>query len=294
MDKDILTELFTKQGDALTESAQATIIEAIDNKVNQLVEERVEIALEQQDKANTEMLQQVVEKYEKLIKEEKNKAVTQLDEKHATLTKEAFDLVEADRTKKLIQVKEHYEQLLAETVKDEVETIAKAIDVFLENFIDQHIPQEIFTEAAERDHSKELLAKISRLITFDKTVTEDVKHKLNETSAIIEEQRKELEKFKLKEFLREKTKNLPVLERKFIIESLKGHDVEYAKRNFDYIKTLFGKTSNKKVVSEKTSYTNIDRPTVVVEEATRVVGEEAEPKTAMAVWVQNAMTNKPF
>jgi len=295
MSKNILKQLLSDTDSVLTESAQQQITEAVTARVDELVEERLDIALSKQDEENTAMLQQVVEKYEATIKSEKEKALKQLDEDHAHMTKEAFDKIEQDRTKKLIQVKEHYERLLEKTVRQEMDVLSKSIDVFIENFIDDQIPKEIFQEAARQDHSTELLKKISRLVTFDTAVTDEVKSTITESTKTIEEQAKRIEMFELKEFLREQTKNLPSLERKYIVESLKGHNVEYAKRNLAFIRKMFSSNSSKRVVAEKTSYNNIDRTVQVVEESTKKpVDEEAKPNSAMAVWVQGAMTNKPF
>jgi len=295
MDKDILKGLFGDKEGVLAESAQKQILESIEAKVDSLVEERVEIALEAQDKSNVKMLQQVVEKYEAKMKKERTQTATKLDEEHATKAMEAFKVVEEDRTNKLIQVKKHYEALLETKVREEMTVISNTIDTFLENFIDSKIPSEIFEETAQRDHSTELLGKISRLITLDKTVSTDVKGQILESQATIKEQAEQLQKFELRDFVREATKNIPKLERQFIIENLKGHDVDYAKRNIDYLRTIFSKQQTKPVVTENTSYTNIDREQQVVEESTKsVFDEEALPTTAMAVWVENAMTNKPF
>jgi len=294
MNKDILKGLFGEQEGVLSESAQQQITEAFNAKLDELVEERVGIALETQDKEHTEMLQQVVEKYENKLKSERKAVEEKLDSEHARMTKEAFDLVDEDRAKKVLLIKEKYEKLLNEEVEKQTEAMVIAVSKYLDTFLEQHIPTEVVAESAKHDHSTELLNKISKLVTLDRVVTEDIKKSMEKSDKIIREQAKELELLKTKEYLREKTKNLPVLEQKFIVESFKGKSFDYAKRNFDYVRQLFIKSHNSTPIIEKSSAVNVDRQPQVITESRRVSGEEAKVPTALAVWAEKSKTNKLF
>jgi len=286
----ILKELFGDQEGVLSESAQQQITTAFNTKVDELVEEKVELALETQDKSNTEMLQLVVEKYEEKIKKEKDLLAESLDTEHADKAKEAFDLVEKDRTKKLVQVKESYEQLLSESVKTETRRIVDCVDKYFDTFLESHVPHEMIAEAAKRDYSGELLGKITRLISIDETISEDVKRGMKDAQKTIAEKDAQISQLQMKDFLREKTEHLPMLEQKFLVESLANKSIDYAERNFDYTRQLFSKSQEpSRVVMEKTTASNVDRPVKVVEEATKKVVEEAnQANSAMAVWANKS------
>lgn len=289
MNKDILKGLFGDQEGVLSESVQQQITEAF----NAQVDEKVNLALDIRDKENTTMLQEVVEKYEDKIKTELTSLEEKIDEEHATITEEAFAVVEKDRAAKMVQVKEHYEGLLNEGVEKQTKVIVEGLDKYLDTFLEQHVPKEVIAEAAKRDRNTELLNKITKIVSIDKTVTEDVRKGVADANNVIEEQASKIEKLQMKEFLQEKTKNLPVLEQRFIVENLCHQTLDYAERNFDYVRQLFSKKQSNVLKEQKTTANNIDRQTAVLEESTdQKVVEEAKPNAAMAVWVNKSMTNQ--
>lgn len=292
MEDNILKDLFGDQEGVISESAQNLILEAFNKKVNEVTTERVDLALEAMDKDHTSMLQTLVEKYENKILVEKKELEELIDEEHAQAVKETFDKVDENRASKIVQVKEHYETLLNEKVSNQVDVLVEGVDSFLNAFLDKHVPTDLIAEAAKKDYSQELIKKISKLVTLDEEVSDDIRNGMIDAKKTIEEQKSEIVNLRRKNILAEKTAKLPTLEKNFMLESLKDKDVAYIERNFDYVKTLFGK--KEEVVEEQTSTQNVDRKPVVIEESTNGNDEkEVTVNSAMAGWT-NSVVGKSF
>ena len=243
------------------------------------------------DKEHTKLLQTLVEKYETKISNVAEEVEARIDEEHAVAVEEAFNKLDKDRSEKLVQVKEHYEGLLVEKVAEHVNVIVEGLDAFLDAFLDEHIPSDIVEEAARKNHSDDLLKQISKMVTLNESVTDEVRDGMLEAKNTIEEQAKTIDKLKRDKFLAEKTAKLPTLEKNYILEAFEGKPLEFIERQFDYVKTLSQK-QEEKVIPESSQ--NVDRPSVVIEES-QEKSEEREVKvpSAMAGWA-NSVANKGF
>ena len=286
MENKLFKDLFGEQEGVISESAQSLVMEAFNTKVAEEVEkvsnERVELALESMDKEHTQLLQQVSEKYERKILDVKKTLEESIDEEHANAVEETFAKLDEDRTNKMIQVKEHYEGLLSESVSTQVDTLVEGIDKYLDSFLDKHIPTELMAEATKKDYSQELIKKISKLVTLDESVSDDIRDGMIDAKSKIDAQEKEILTLKRDNLIAEKTAKLPALEKAFMVESLQNKDLEFINRNFDYTRTLFEKSQTENVTP--TSH-NVDRKPIVIEESNN--GDEergGKVNSAMAGW----------
>jgi hypothetical protein len=277
MEDKFFKDVFGDQEGVLSESAQGLVLEAFNKKVDELTTERVDLALEAQDIEHKDMLQIIVEKYENKIDNEKLQLTEQIDTDHAKIVEDTFAKLDTDRVNKIVQVKEHYEKQLDEGVSTHVNTLIEGIDSYLNTFLDKHIPADII-----KDYSKDLLKKISKIVTIDESVSTDIREGMVDANKTITEQKLEIEDLKREKLLSEKLTNLPILEQTFIRESFKGKTVDHIGRNFDFARTLFSEG----VSTQQTSSQNVDRPTEVVLESTKVSEErEVTINPAMAGWV---------
>lgn len=287
MEDKFFKDVFGDQEGVLSESAQGLVLEAFNKKVDELTTERVDLALEAQDIEHKDMLQVIVEKYQNKIDTEKTQLTEQIDTDHAKIVEDTFAKLESDRVAKMVQVKDHYETQLNEGVSTHVTTLVEGVDAYLDTFLDKHIPADLIKESAKKDYSKDLLKKISKIVTIDESVSTDIREGMIDANKTITEQAQEIEDLKRENLLSEKLTNLPILEQRFIRESFKGKTVEHIGRNFDYARTLFSEG----VAAQQTSSQNVDRPIEVVLESTEVSEErEVKANSAMAGWA-NSVAN---
>ncbi len=291
---DILTSLFGDEEGVLSESSQATLTEAIDAKVNELVTEKIDLALESQDTKHTNMLQTLVEKYEVRQKDSLKSLEEKLDKEHSEVVLETFAKVDEDRTEKLVQLKEHYETLLNEKVKESSDHLVEGLDKYIDMWLDEHIPTDIIQEAAKKDYSQELLSKISNLVGVNESVTDDIREGMRDAHRTIEEQRTIIDKLNKDSYIAHRITDLPIMEQQYIVENFKDekYDLDFVERNFDYVRTLFSKNEDApvRVVQEsRTSSKNVDQqPTTILKESVKNVDEKEALHPAMAGWVNRA------
>jgi len=288
MDDKFFKDVFGDQEGVLSESAQGMIQEAFDKKVDELVGERVELALEAQDIEHKDMLQVIVEKYEGKLATDKKQLEEQIDSEHARIVEETFEKLEADRASKIVQVKDYYEGQLNESVASHVETLVECIDKYLDTFLDKHIPTDVVEEAARKDYSRDLLKKISRIVTIDESVTTDIREGMIDANKTITEQTKVIEDLQREKLLSEKVSKLPLLEQRFIRESFKGKSADHIERNFEYVQKLFSEGAS----AQQTSSQNVDRPIKVLQESAKVSEEgEVKASSALAGWANTVANN---
>lgn len=280
-------DLFGEQEGVLSESTQKTILEAFNSKVDEVVEERVQLATEEIDKRHTGMLQQLVEKHEEKLKSELRTLEESIDEDHTNKVKEVFSKLEEDRTRKMEQVVEHYENLLSEEVSKECDVLVESVDKFLDNWLDEKVPTKFIKEAAKKDYSQSLLKKISNLVGINESVDNDVREGLKDAKLLIDKQQKVIDNLRKENFLKEKTAKLPISERNQILESFADYDYEFTKRNFEFQKRQILKESEKSNFDKDRFSKNVDRDRgqdLINESTAPSLDKEEGPHPALAVW----------
>lgn len=282
----LFENLFGDQEGVFSESTQKSIMEAFDAKVLEVAEERTTLATEAIDKKHSIMLQQLVENHNTKLKSELKNLEESIDADHTDKVEKLFVKLDEDRAHKIQEVKDYYEGLLNESVKNESDVLVEAVDKFLDTWLEEKVPTQFIEEAAKKDYSQDLLKKISNLVGINESVDADVRAGLVDARNLIDRQSKIIDDLKKDKFLRESTENLPVLEKQQILESFKDHDFEFTERNFGFQQKQIskGQEDSARVVQEKTSSQNVDQPQVLSEQV--VVDKEEEPKSVLAGWAE--------
>ena len=246
--KSIDSEILSEDSKAQIQQVFETVVS---EKVNGIVTEKVQSALEQQDADHAVQLE---------------KLLSVIDEDHSAKLTKLVQRLDEDHTAKLQDVVKHYEQTLSEDAKNLTESLSNDISNFLDLTIDELMPKDMLSEAVANTKAVEMVGKIKEIISFDpEFVNENIKEALIEGKQQIETLREDLNsvlkenvklstersRFEAELLIEQKTAQLPTDKRAFIAESLKGKSADFIKDNFDYALKMFERKDKESRQAEK-------------------------------------------
>lgn len=222
--------------DILTEETLNSIEEAFKLAVDKTVNDRVQLAVESAlDNQNIDH----GTKFKRMI--------NAIDEDHTKKMVRLVEAVEAKRLDQLKKVKEVYESQLIGRAEAHKEQFVESISLFLEKFLDKHLPTEQIKEAAKANYLKSVLAEAREILGVDERIVDE-----NFKSAILDGKRRidalTQENTKLKQktvlseskkILMEKTKSMPKELAGFVRRRLDGKSPSFIKENLDYVVQLY-------------------------------------------------------
>lgn len=229
--------------EVLNEEAKTSIKEAFESAVKTRVEERLQLEV---NKALTDL----DEKHAKQL----NKLLEAVDTDHAQKFQQALTKQDADHTHKLKQVVEHYEKALKADSKALREELEEDLSNFLDLYIEKLIPAEDIKKAVENTQATRIVESIKQLVAIDdKFINENIKEalkdgkekidtlhtKLNEVLKENIDLKRAIQKGKAKDILAEKTQDLPPSKKRFIYKFLEGKSPEYINENYNYVVEMF-------------------------------------------------------
>ena len=229
--------------DVLTEESVSAIEDAIKDKV----ELQVEAALTQQDDIYAEKLQELV---------------TAIDKDHTSKLNRVVEAVDSNNANKLLKVVNRYEKELNSKASGFKETLVESISDYLEEYVDEVIPQQAILEATQNRTAIEVLANLRKVLAVDSTLmSESVKEAVVDGKAQIDELRNDLKKLQkenklLKEaytttkadlILESKTAHLTGKKKEYMMRILGDKSPKFIEENFDYTERLFDKKEKERL-----------------------------------------------
>jgi len=229
--------------DVLTEESVSAIEDAIKDKV----ELQVEAALTQQDDIYAEKLQELV---------------TAIDKDHTSKLNRVVEAVDSNNANKLLKVVNRYEKELNSKASGFKETLVESISDYLEEYVDEVIPQQAILEATQNRTAIEVLANLRKVLAVDSTLmSESVKEAVVDGKTQIDELRNDLKKLQkenklLKEaytttkadlILESKTAHLTGKKKEYMMRILGDKSPKFIEENFDYTERLFDKKEKERL-----------------------------------------------
>lgn len=244
--KSILPESVSE---VLTEDSIASVESAIKEKLSL----SVEAALTNQDNLYAEKLQELV---------------SAIDKDHSSKLKRIVESVDLNNSKKLAKVINRYEHELHGSANKFKDVLIESVSAYLEEYLDEAIPQEEILEATQNRTAMEVLSNLRKVLAVDSSLmSESVKDAVVDGKTQITELTERLEKAEqqnavLKEaynktktdlLLETKTSSLPEKKAQYLRKILNGKTPEFIEENFEYTARLFDKQNNErlKVIKEE-------------------------------------------
>lgn len=235
--------------EVLTEDSIASVESAIREKLSL----SVEAALTEQDDLYAKKL---------------NELVSAIDKDHSQKLNRVVESVDLGNSKKLVKVINRYEKELHGSAKDFKTTLVESISNYLEEYIDESIPQKEILEATQNRTAMEVLTNLRKVLAVDSSLmSESVKDAVVDGKAQITHLSDKLEKAErenviIKEaynktktdlLLETRTSGLPEKKAQYLHKILHDKSPEFIEENFDYTARLFDKKSSErlKVIKEE-------------------------------------------
>lgn len=281
---DINTLLAGIDNEVLSEDSKTQILDVfkqiVESKVEEVVDEKVQTALKEQDESHAKQLKAVLEAIDKDHSEKMKKLLVKIDEDHTEMLK---------------SVVAKYEGILTEDAKKVYKTLSKNVSDFIDITLDDVLPENLLAEAVENTRAIDKLERIKELVGIDeqfinthvkdalidgKEKIEQLQEKLNNTLKQNIKLGKEKAKYEKELLIEKKTKGLSDEKKKFILESFKDKDAKAVKNNFDYVLKLYEKKEQelaetlKEEAVKASKSLQVDTPKEILEEQTNVSNKE--------------------
>lgn len=271
-DDSIIDILKEAAGDLLTEdtlsSIETAFNEAVDTKVDSVVEDRISLHVE---KALTEMDEEHAVKLESLLEA--------IDTDHTAKLHKVLEAVNENHAIKLRKVAKRYHRALVSEAKGFKGQIVDNISNYLDMYLENAIPADDLAEAVKNKKALEKIDEVRKFLGVDLAVGKDairdaivdgkrqIEESRVESNQLVEENTKlqsELIDLKRTTLLESKTKGLPTVKRKYITKVLGDKDLDFIEENFDYTLSMFERTEEERLDAAKKQATrqkvNVDRP----------------------------------
>lgn len=235
----------------LTDEAKQVLTEqsllAIETALAEKIELTVEAALVQQDELYAEKLQQLVRA---------------IDKDHTTKLSRVVEAIDKNNANKLIKVVKRYERSLTSEATSFKETLVESISDYLEEFINEAIPQVDIVEATKNRTAREVLTNLRKVLAVDSALMSesiqsavvDGKNRIDElsqqVSALSNENKllkENLTKTKSALLLEERVSNLSEKKKEYIKKVLSNKTPKFIEENFDYTLKLFEKKERESI-----------------------------------------------
>lgn len=280
--KEILREA-TK--DLLSEESLNTIQEAFDHHVEAKATLREQAALTRQDQEYSQKLEQLLEA---------------IDADKTLKLKKVVEAIDTNNTKKLKAVIKRYNRALNEDAKVFKESLVSGISNYLEEYLDESIPQESINEAVNNKRAYAVLSGLRKQLSIgssllDESVREaviDGKHQIEEKNKALESLNKEvkilkeqLDKSQAALLLEKKSQGLPDKKKEYLKRILSNKPAQFIKENFEYTLNLYDKKENEQldILKEEAFESRVsqdDAPTKIVTETNNSNNNGGSPMAA--------------
>lgn len=275
--------------DVLSEDAKSSIQEAFDMAVSTKVEERLQLEV---NKALSDIDSKHAVQLEKVL--------SAVDTDHAQKFQSALKKIDEDHTTKLKNVVRHYERALKNDSKVLREELEEDLSNFLDLYIEKIVPTTEIKKAVENTNAKRIVESIKQLVSIDEDyINDNIKEalkdgkqkmdtlhsKLNTTLKENIDLKRSLSKLKTKIVLERKTEDMPVAKKSFINKFLGDRSPEYIEENFNYVVEMFDRDDDESagMITESTKRMRKVRKPISESVDTPVVVKEtkARPNTVM-------------
>jgi len=222
-------------------------VQSVEAAIKEKIELTVETALTNQDELYSEKLEELV---------------GAIDKDHTSKLKRVVTAVDSNNAQKLVKVVKKYENDLNDSAGEFKTTLVESISNYLEEYIDETVPQRAIEEATRNRTATEVLSNLRKVLAVDSTLMSesvkdavvDGKNQISELTYKLEEVEKEnkqlLEAFKVTKaqlFLEQKTTGIAEKKKEYLIKVLGDKSPKFIEENFDYTAKLFDKKEHEKL-----------------------------------------------
>jgi hypothetical protein len=222
-------------------------VQSVEAAIKEKIELTVETALTNQDELYSEKLEELV---------------GAIDKDHTSKLKRVVTAVDSNNAQKLVKVVKKYENDLNDSAGEFKTTLVESISDYLEEYIDETVPQRAIEEATRNRTATEVLSNLRKVLAVDSTLMSesvkdavvDGKNQISELTYKLEEVEKEnkqlLEAFKVTKaqlFLEQKTTGIAEKKKEYLIKVLGDKSPKFIEENFDYTAKLFDKKEHEKL-----------------------------------------------
>jgi len=222
-------------------------VQSVEAAIKEKIELTVETALTNQDELYSEKLEELV---------------GAIDKDHTSKLKRVVTAVDSNNAQKLVKVVKKYENDLNDSAGEFKTTLVESISDYLEEYIDETVPQRAIEEATRNRTATEVLSNLRKVLAVDSTLMSesvkdavvDGKNQISELTYKLEEVEKEnkqlLEAFKVTKaqlFLEQKTTGIAEKKKEYLIKVLGDKSPKFIEENFDYTARLFDKKEHEKL-----------------------------------------------
>lgn len=234
--KELQTIFENVDKEILSEDTLTAISSLVEEKVDQKVKERLDLEVESAIKTQFDKFKTISEK-----------AVNAIDADHTAKIKMVVEAITEDNNKKLVKVSEGYKKIISETARQHRDSLVESIDQFLDLYIEKHLPRQQIQEAAKNQYALKAVEEARKILGVDeKYIKSNIKEALvdgkNQMDKLVKENtelKKKTAIIESKKILAEKTANLPVEVKRFVISRLQGKSAAFISENIDYVIDMF-------------------------------------------------------
>jgi len=246
--------------DILSEETASAIAEAFEVAVNEKVDSRIKLEVEN---ATSKIDEDHAEKLKKLLEA--------IDTDHTGKLEKVVEAINVDHTGKLEKLTNYFRNALNEKADDFSNKMIDQVSNFLDITLEKLIPQDQLNEAVANTYARKQLDKIRGMIGIDadhvndaikgtisegKEKIDELNEKLNESYKDNETLLGKIKSIESKSILEEKTVGMPSVKKDFIFKLLNDKDSSYIQENFNYVVEMFERSEEEtatELASEATS-----------------------------------------
>ncbi|MCP3684337.1 MAG: hypothetical protein GY861_16790 [bacterium] len=247
----------TVDNDVLNENSKKAIVEAFETAVNEKVDARVKLEVEeaaiQLDESHAAKLQTLLEA---------------IDTDHVNKLKKVLAKVDGDYAEKLEQVIEKYETMVQEEAIEFRDQLTNEMSNFMDMYLDTMLPEAEIQEAVENTQAKKIVEAVKELVSIDEDYITDtirdalkdgknrldsLSQELNEAVKVNIQMNQDLKKTKSSLVLEQKTAEFDVNKKHYVMRVLNEKSPDEIEENFDYVVEMFERdeAAEAEVLTEK-------------------------------------------
>jgi hypothetical protein len=238
--EDILSAV---DNEVLNESTKRAIVEAFEVAVNEKVDARVtlevEDAVKQLDESHASKLQTLL---------------VAIDEDHTNKLKKVLGKVDSDYADKVGQIIEKYEVMVQQEAVEFRDQLTTEMSNYMDMYLTKMVPEAQIQEAVENTQAKKIVESIKELVSIDEDFISDtirealqdgksridvLTQELNEAVKTNININQDLKKTRSKLVLEQKTAIFDDTKRHYVMRVLQEKSPEEIEENFDYVVEMF-------------------------------------------------------
>jgi DNA-binding phage protein len=268
--------------DVLSEETAIAIAEAFESAVNEKVESRVKLELEN---TISKIDEDHASKLEKLLEA--------IDTDHTEKLEKVVNALTEDHVQKLETISNFYKKALNEKADEFSLKLVEEVSKFLDIALEKALPQDQLNEAIANVYARKKLDEIRNLVGLDqeyidksikeaiadgKKTIDQLSEKLNESYKENETLLNKIKSVEAKTLLDEKTHGMSSTKKEFIYKLLNDKESSYIQENFNYVVEMFerGEEESATVLVEEAKQKAVTLD-VDVSKAKTLVNESAAP-----------------